>query len=829
MRNLKKVLSLVLCMAMMLSIMVVGAGAAFKDQSKIVNEEAVDMCSALNIINGYTDGSFKPEGTITRAEACKMICVALNGGKEPVLGTNATATFTDIKGHWAEKYIEYCVSEGIVAGIGGGKFNPNGNVTGSQFAKMLLIALGYRADHEKFVGNAWEVNVNVKAAQKHLYDELGAMDPSQALTRDNAAQMVWNALQAKEVAYEYTLVSENGQLVSKVTVEDKTITLLKDKYDAQEWTGTIKEYNDKQEAVFANLAGVNDSIPDFEAYTKDDSDLIGKTIKVLYKVNATGKDTIYGLFLDDDNTYIDTIAGNVTDYVDATQNDADTVKVDGTKYKISTAGDVSAIATEKSANPVTVTLDKDGKVASIVKDTFSVVKVTFVGSKSINTTGRNYTDLEKVEAYDGIKKDDWAVVSVNNYTNKTVLTKADVIEGKVEVVNVDDITIDGTKYTKASAGATSLSDLALGNTVKAVVVDGYIYNSEKVSGIGSLADVVYISAVKASDDYGTKTIMAKATFSDGTSSEIKIAKADDTNIGGVIDYNTDTTANKNAFVSAVNNNNLLDGLWAFKIEDGKYTLTGITDGENKDFDQKTTTDTAGKDKIGGLRVNDDAVVFLEDKDGDVTVVTGATVAAWQAMTSGVDVTAYANKTNGVAYVELAALVLSVDTPDAANDAVYGYITSVIGQTKEDNTTYNSYVIWTADGEKTVKVKKANDELNSGDLASKGVFVKYENDKLTALPTTYSVLNGIAGDNVYFGIGATEFVVTDDTQIIYISAADKTGVEGGSLQLAVDVDDDDVKDFNVLKGAKATQNSDGAYELLYIFVDVNNDIENKLGN
>ena len=157
MRNLKKVLSLVLCMAMMLSVMVVGAGAAFKDQEKIVNDEAVDMCVALNIINGYTDGSYKPEGTITRAEACKMICVALNGGKEPVLGTNATATFTDIKGHWAEGYIEYCVAEGIVAGIGGGKFNPNGNVTGSQFAKMLLIALGYRADHEKFVGNAWEV------------------------------------------------------------------------------------------------------------------------------------------------------------------------------------------------------------------------------------------------------------------------------------------------------------------------------------------------------------------------------------------------------------------------------------------------------------------------------------------------------------------------------------------------------------------------------------------------------------------------------------------------------------------------------------------------
>ena len=68
---------------MMLSVMVVGAGAAFSDQSKIKNTEAVDMCVALNIIGGYPDGSYKPEGNITRAEFAKMICVLLNGGTDP--------------------------------------------------------------------------------------------------------------------------------------------------------------------------------------------------------------------------------------------------------------------------------------------------------------------------------------------------------------------------------------------------------------------------------------------------------------------------------------------------------------------------------------------------------------------------------------------------------------------------------------------------------------------------------------------------------------------------------------------------------------------------
>ena len=109
----KKVLSLVLCVAVMLSVMVMGAGAAFSDQDKIENTEAVNMCTALNIIGGYEDGSYHPERNIERSEITKMICVALNGGKEPNLATPGTPTFSDVRGTtaaWAEKYIESCVS-----------------------------------------------------------------------------------------------------------------------------------------------------------------------------------------------------------------------------------------------------------------------------------------------------------------------------------------------------------------------------------------------------------------------------------------------------------------------------------------------------------------------------------------------------------------------------------------------------------------------------------------------------------------------------------------------------------------------------------------------
>ena len=118
MRNLKRALSLVMAMAMLVGMMVIGASAAsyddFTDKDKIVNQEAVSTMYALGVINGKEDGSyFDPTANVTRSEMAKMIVVALHGGKDPVLGINATPTFSDIDNHWAEAYIEYCASNAL--------------------------------------------------------------------------------------------------------------------------------------------------------------------------------------------------------------------------------------------------------------------------------------------------------------------------------------------------------------------------------------------------------------------------------------------------------------------------------------------------------------------------------------------------------------------------------------------------------------------------------------------------------------------------------------------------------------------------------------------
>ncbi|OUO30920.1 S-layer homology domain-containing protein, partial [Flavonifractor sp. An306] len=116
MRNLKRTLSLVLAALMLMSMMVVGAGAAtkdFTDSDEIQHKEAVEVMVALNVVSGKDDGSyFAPTDTFTREEMAKVVSYVMNGGVEPVVGTKVTPTYSDIKGIWSEKYIEYCTSMG---------------------------------------------------------------------------------------------------------------------------------------------------------------------------------------------------------------------------------------------------------------------------------------------------------------------------------------------------------------------------------------------------------------------------------------------------------------------------------------------------------------------------------------------------------------------------------------------------------------------------------------------------------------------------------------------------------------------------------------------
>ena len=189
----KKLLALVLALVMSMSLVTI-SNAAFKDADKISNKEAVDVMAAVGVLAGYDNGEFGATDTLTRAQACKIIAYLDLGGKtaDAIKGTGTV--FTDVKAtSWYAGYVEYCAGAGYVAGVGGGKFDPEAKVTGVQFAKMLLCALGYKAEIEGYTGTDYTIAVARDANKNDLFDGLSIVT-SANLTREQAAQMAFNAL-----------------------------------------------------------------------------------------------------------------------------------------------------------------------------------------------------------------------------------------------------------------------------------------------------------------------------------------------------------------------------------------------------------------------------------------------------------------------------------------------------------------------------------------------------------------------------------------------------------------------------------------------------------
>ena len=767
---------------MMLSVMVVGAGAAFSDQSKIKNTEAVDACTALNIIGGYPDGSFKPEGNITRAEVTKMICVALNGGKNPAVSTNTTPTFSDVRNNanaaWAEGYIESCAAQGIVSGVGVGKFAPNGNVTGVQLAKMLLVSLGYKSENEGFTGNAWATNVNVRAAQKGLYEGLEKMDTNAAITRDNAAQMVWNALQAYEVEYKTDLIAgADGKLSTQITVQDKMssekqrITLLEDKYEAKKVDAgqllTCSKVDGKD--YYSITTSLKDSTGKNTTYNKiyaDVSDFIGQNIKVLRKVDATSNEvTIYGVYADEDSKVIAT--GTLGDFE---LDGAKKVKLNGTSYKIdgddNTANlvriannteyasdkqldDLATLANKGTITPSTaastiklIDNNGNGKIDGAVLTPAKVAKVTAVSKTSVTldylTAGEANATIkfEDADVYTGIAKDDYVTVidDANRSSDNDLISKLTVTSAKADATRTNEVKVSGNWY-KLAKNEGNVISVTTGNTYDFVMVGNVVVNAEETAAAAT--NVAYISAVntKADNLVGDNEITVKVRmyFQDNTNGEVKVSKLDGeklkTGKAGYELSNITALAHK-----MVTYSKLSDGTYDIKAvnANNKVGMDWIAAPATTTYSKSSTsyTTTYQDQKIGKKSIADDAVVFVQTDDS-TKVLTGKQVKNWAdepaIAFASADTQILTKASNGIDYVKFAVLYTGADgtkVPGASNDKLYGYLVANPYQGEVDGEKKAAYDIWTGSGDvKTVYVDASND--STGAVA--GNVISYSED------------------------------------------------------------------------------------------------------
>lgn len=829
MKNLKKAFALVLTVAMLMSMMVFAAGAAdFTDSDKIVNTEAVDTMVALNIINGKGDGSYyDPAGIVTRAEMAKMIAVALNGGKAPQVG-NATS-FTDTVGNWAAGYIEYCYNLGIVSGRGNGIFDPSATVTATEAAKMLLVAIGYDSELESFTGATWAIKVNSKASYKDLYDKL-SLDVSAGLTRDNAAQMVYNAINAVKVKYDYKLVTgANGNLSTVGVAEDLTsgkLTIADDKFGLQTtygyMTGSVGYSTSTSKYSFALNTVTNKglALSSATARTKTDySDLYGQYVKVLWKND--NDQTIFGIYAEDSKVMATGYNGNIG-AIDSVNG---TLKIAGTAYKVENTtipvvgaisganyGTISAITATPPYSLKLIDTDDNGKADVMVVAPFSVEKVTYVGADSFTVSSTGSLTKENVSYYEGIAKNDYVTVTaaVNAAIGKVTVAKTDINTGTISGTKESNtkFLIDGTWYTKAS-GVTAGG---INDTIDYVAFGGILYYS-KVTETGStskdLAMVITAAPVTGTgveSDY----VQAKLLLADGTKSVVKISKVDGTSV---------TT-------SAATTVALIGQLATYRVDsDGKYELTTVDADNLAGYKGVGTTAAYSNKTVGGKELADDAVVFfLKGTAGTANTANDGKVYTGKELKNAYGTTSYGtaggvlyNTENGFEYGKIA--VISFTTlPSITSGSNYGYLTADTYETVESGSTYRNYTIWTGSAALTAK-EKSSDGISS---LKAGTIVTYDVTSDTVIKNV-SVVNAIPssvtgwdGDSKISITGLGNSKVNDDTTVIYINSKDKKGVAGGAISIA-DEPTTGVYTNNVRYIGTST-----AIDLL--IVDVNNKLE-----
>ena len=785
MRNLKRTLSLALASVMLVGMMSVGASAVnasdFTDADEIVNKDAVSTMTALGIINGKEDGSyFDPTGNVTRAEMAKMLCVAINGGVDPVLGVKDTPTFTDIKGTWAESYIEYCAANGIIAGRGNNKFDPTGTVSATEAAKMLLGVLGYSAEKSGLVGNDWAINTNVLANQNGLYKKLSNLNANTLLTRDNAAQMIYNALDANMVelnaAGNYTTSQYSYTGTESVVTGTERV-----------WVLTIKENNCTDSGIKAAVDALSGSVYN----SRSDAD---ETVKEV--AGAEFNKVKYALEQKTQNVYGE---NTVTKYADETM---------GHKY-LSLITDGDAVLTD---------VEKDSK------GTYTLYMNGITTKGQYTKVEGDYSNLigQKVEV---LYKDRENVYGVYASTDSSLIVES--TAGKVGTLSNNEVKIDGTTYKVDSNVTTTalytgklIDGLNVGGNKAAAVkaydnddngkIDTVVYvpfTAAKVTYVGEKSfntDVntnVKFEDVNAYDDMAKNDYVIKSdaantvddtdtyVLAETVKGKIEATKSDSVRIDGTWYNYVTTTPDKDLALDSTVKAAVLNGyivksevvtashelkdyalivntakdingeqakllfadgttkvvttdvaydgksgragigdLVTYEVKKGEYVLTKAetSDKDKAGFDlilANTYENKSGKGKIGGESIADDAVIFVMDNNNKYSTMTGADFAKYDKDSVKAIKNAYANKDNSTGYNSVVLAYATLNQKVNSITSNYGYVTSAVSTTKnKDGETVSSFTFW--DGATEHKDIMTDEKVS----LSKGDIFTYEENK-----------------------------------------------------------------------------------------------------
>ena len=639
MRNLKRALSLGLTATMISGLMVMGSSAAsYADVTSKQNEEAIEVLKTVGIMTGDENGKFNPEAKVTRNEMAVVMCNLLD---YTVASYKGTSPFTDVP-EWAEPYVAACYTNGITRGYDAKTYGGSDTVTTGQAALMLLKALGYFQYSADF-GSDWLVETTKNGSTAGLFDGV-ATGAKEALTRNDVAQMVLNALEADLVKAE-----KNG---SDVHVGDVVISGGKATYDAR--TGTDSKYakidSTKVDGKYTIQLGEDLYDGDLVKADGADDDFGRPSVKWTYENKEIGTyaddaDAVYTATVEKQDLY-DLVGSDV--YNDLKNGDADfTVVVDGVAQKDVKLSDYIVKnndddAGTKDANG-NLDIKKGATTEVFIDDDSNDVVITVINSYVAQVDGdydKNDEELEldildeafvdvkdttlssdDFDYLDSYSDEDYVLITVANKEIKTI-DLAETVEGKVTAyTEKKNVTVDGTKYeysknyTDAVKDDSNLSyDL---NDAYTLVLDanGYVIYTDGTAGHN---DYVYVAKM----DYAggaKKSLEGDAYFIDGTNKVITIDNDDD--------FDARDYGNWYSYNEKSNGKYELEAIPTDKDTDTFYgsVSTNVNKGVVTENGKSTVyvngTNTTGNGKIDKVKANNDTIFVVNDDD-DVTAYTG---------------------------------------------------------------------------------------------------------------------------------------------------------------------------------------------------------------
>ena len=538
----KKLLAMVLALVMTLSL-AVSANAAFKDDKSISDDyaESVAVLNGMGVFKGYEDGSFKPEGNITRAEVATIIyrIYTADVAKNDKSGLYATYNkFSDMAGAgWAQGYIGYCANASLVKGYPDGTFKPSGKVTGYEVLAMILRAVGYDKNNE-FSGADWALHVAQTAQQLGVLDNVAkTTDLNAPASRELVAELLFQGIQKAQVTYTPAF----GYVTDKV-IGTKTNSLgeknfkLASAVAADKWgrPATKWTYNTGDKATtFVSKADVSYTKAVTECDVAHDLGLSADTAYTLI-VNGQPQTTNYLVNLTDTKTTMGAQGRLFEVYKDAKT----IVMIDTFLAKVTYVADITYDAQGHVKTPATITLEVyDGTNGTGAQKAATYTTLTLKDYD--NNYGYAKDEYVLVNAYTNDPNSATISGKVFNNTKQyaEILGKATSIEGAQSVIywNAQQHNVEGTVYDDAVKFY--LDQAAQKDAKYTWYFDSYnnLIGAVEIAAANSYGVINSIWWAGNATD-GSGVAKANVTYVDGTTAQVDLSEMTyfDDNASGIV-------------------------------------------------------------------------------------------------------------------------------------------------------------------------------------------------------------------------------------------------------------------------------------------------------